>query len=288
MTWEIAILGDLHGHWDDQDAAYFNASDYAMLWFTGDLGSGTTNNGLEVTRSIARLNKPALIMPGNNDAGLLPEMAAELGHQKGLIKLMHELGSAGSPVERASGAVSLCGFSVHEIDLGGDRFSLVAARPLAMGGGELSFPTVLARNYGVEDLAASEARMWAAVEQAETDRIVFLAHNGPFGLGGDARDPFGCDFKQEGGDWGDPDLTRVIERTRDSGREVAAIIAGHMHHRTHAGERTLLAELSGTPVCNAARVPRLVSGPDGVTRHHWVLRPKGTRFEILERTIVTD
>ena len=59
MTWEIAILGDLHGSWDDLDADYFNRSDYAMLLFTGDLGSGTANNGLAIARSIGRLSKPA-------------------------------------------------------------------------------------------------------------------------------------------------------------------------------------------------------------------------------------
>ena len=64
---KIALIGDLHGAWDDWDAHYFDQSDYDCLFFTGDLGSGTGAAGVQVARSIARLGKPVFLMPGNND-----------------------------------------------------------------------------------------------------------------------------------------------------------------------------------------------------------------------------
>ena len=72
------LIGDLHGSWDDWDVSYFNNSDYDLLLFTGDLGSGTGEAGVRVARSIARLAKQALVLPGNNDVQFQTAIAAEL------------------------------------------------------------------------------------------------------------------------------------------------------------------------------------------------------------------
>lgn len=85
---KVALIGDLHGHWDDWDVEWFNLSDYHLILFTGDLGSGIGAAGVKVARSIARLAKPALVMPGNNDVRFQPAIAAEFAHQRGLIAFL--------------------------------------------------------------------------------------------------------------------------------------------------------------------------------------------------------
>jgi predicted phosphodiesterase len=84
----IALIGDLHGSWDDTDVRAFNASDHDMMLFAGDLGSGTARNSVEIARSISGLTKRAIVMPGNNDADFLPEIAAEFGRQRGIAELI--------------------------------------------------------------------------------------------------------------------------------------------------------------------------------------------------------
>src|SRR5512134_3020298 len=130
---KVAVIGDLHGSWDDWDVAYFNASDYELLLFTGDLGSGTGEAGVKIARSIARLAKPALVMPGNNDVAFQPAIAAELAHQRGLIELLAVGPRARSrALGASSGQVELCGYSLHALSLGGRALTLLAGRPNAL------------------------------------------------------------------------------------------------------------------------------------------------------------
>ena len=80
---------------------------------------------------------------------------------------------------------------------------------------------------------------------------------------------WGCDFREDGGDWGDPDLADAIDHARASGKRVMAVIAGHMHLRTRQGvERPWQLEVDDTLYINAARVPRIFSRSGEVYRHH--------------------
>lgn len=267
----IGIIGDLHGHWDDWDARYFNASSYALLLFTGDLGSGTRDDGVRIARSLGRLARPALIMPGNNDVRHAPEIAAELGHQRGLTALFR-LASAHLPgSEPPAPQARLCGYSLHPIVLGTRRLTLLAARPYAMGGGELSFAELL-RPHGVTDMASSTRKLCQLVEQAPCDELLVLAHNGPSGLGDAAEDLWGADFRPGAGDWGDPDLSAALAHARQRGKRVLAVIAGHMHSPTRGGAtRAFRRDVAGTLYVNAARVPRIRDDASGTVRHHVAL-----------------
>ncbi len=269
-TCRVALIGDIHGSWDDQDVAYFNQSDYDLLLFVGDLGGGTLRSGLQVARSVARLGRPALVIPGNNDAVHIAQLAAEFIHQQGLIKLLsigHQRRSRA--LANALGEVQLCGYSLHPYAIRGVSFDVIACRPHPMGGPHLSFTPYLAQEYDIHDLDASAARLMSLVDEASNRRIVFLAHNGPSGFGSGAADIWGCDFKAEGGDWGDPDLALAIDYARKQGKEILAVLAGHMHQTTKSGaERVWQVEKDGIPYINAARVPRIYSTPEGGMRHH--------------------
>jgi uncharacterized protein (TIGR04168 family) len=265
----IALIGDLHGHWSEADVAYFNASNYELLLFTGDLGSGTRKNGVDIARSVARLNKRALVVAGNNDAPHRLEIAAEFRLQGGLTELMR-LAPGHVLADRSEGNVVLCGYSVHEVVLGDRAFSVVVGRPYAMGGNQLSFPEALQESYGIASIAESSERLCALVEQATTEDVIFLAHNGAYGLGDEATAIWGCDFRPEAGDWGDEDLRCAVQHAKRIGKRVLAVIAGHMH-RSGKLPRIATLQHDGVLFVNPAFVPRVLEHNDEVVRHHMVL-----------------
>lgn len=276
-SFRIGIVGDLHTHWDETDVHQIGALDYDLMYFTGDLGGGTSESCLRMARLIARLGKPALVMPGNNDTVDIGRLAAELNHQQGLNAILSITGRA-----EAAGPIALCGYSHHRISVTKRELSLIAARPHSMGGPELTFPDYMSDTYGIRTLQCSEARLRELVDSA-ADEIIFLAHNGPVGLGADPADMWGCDFKPGGGDWGDTDLAAAIEYAQSLGKQVLAVIAGHMHLVTKQGqERPWRRQLNGTAYINAARVPRIFSGDDDVYRHHVELTISATGLEFNE------
>lgn len=271
-TFRIGIVGDLHTHWDALDVELFNRSDYDLLYFTGDLGGGTRESSLRIARALSGLRKPTLVMPGNNDTVDIAELAAELAH-RGALGLLGAI-RRGDPEAQArkDAAVQLCGYGLHRIRCGAHDFTLVAARPHSMGGPELSFAPYMHAAYGIASLEDSTRRLLALVDAAETERLIFVAHNGPAGLGAASRDIWGCDFRPGAGDWGDPDLAAAIAHARVRGRRVLAVVAGHMHLRTRCGgERPWCLERDGVLYVNAARVPRIFDSGGGLRRHHVAL-----------------
>jgi uncharacterized protein (TIGR04168 family) len=287
---KIAVLGDLHGRWDDWDVDYFDRSDYELLLFTGDLGSGTGEAGVKIARSIARLAKPALVMPGNNDVEFQPAISAEFLHQRGLIDLLDSTAlERRRSVSHSSGRVALCGYSLHPLTLSCGDLTVLAGRPHSMGGPTLSFPDDLQRNHGIPSLEESTTRLIELVNSVPTRDLIVLSHNGPFGLGSSPTDIWGCDFKEGGGDWGDPDLRAAIDHAREVGKRVRAVVAGHMHLVTREGEsRTERVTTEGTLHLNAARVPRIFAGPEGAIRSHMSLEISEQHLSARELSIPSD
>jgi len=269
MTLRIGIIGDLHSHWDDVDVLQLGDSDYDLLFFVGDLGGGTRESTLRVARRISRLNRPTLVLPGNNDTWDLAELAAELAYRAGVRRLtgIHR-GTAGE----SQPLVRLCGFTSHRLRSSAVDVTLIVGRPHSMGGAELSFPEHMQTYYGVDTMATAGRRLCSLVDEAETRDLVFCAHNGPHGLGDQPEDMWGCDFKANGGDWGDPDLAEAIAHAVARGHRVLAVVGGHMHLRTKTGgERPWLRTIDGVTYVNSARVPRIFSDGGLVRRHHLAL-----------------
>jgi uncharacterized protein (TIGR04168 family) len=266
-TFRFAIIGDLHTYWDSVDLQQFASADHDLLFFTGDLGGGTQESSLRLARSMAQLRQPSLVMPGNNDTGDIDLLAAELAHQQGLSRLLSITRNTATPTS----AIKLCGYSETRIRIGNREISLIAARPHSMGGPDLTFPDYMLENYNISSMGNSVERLVSLVDNAAAE-IIFLSHNGPVGLGDEPDDMWGCDFKDDGGDWGDPDLAQAIGYARRSGKQVSAVIAGHMHLRTKQGvDRPWLKNQDGTLFINAARVPRIFSDKDNAYRHHVLL-----------------
>lgn len=281
----LAIVGDLHGQFSGEDVYYFNASPYDLLLFVGDLGSGTRKDGLSVIRRIAKLKKPTFILPGNNDAEHYPDLAAELAYQAGRLEILQALGKA-----RTSWVIPV-GYSCHELVTPLGNVSLIVGRPLAQGGSQISFPDTLERLHGVRTHDASVRRYRELVDHAESETLVFLAHNGPSGLGEGEDALWGRDFPAPPGeearwprDFGDEDLGEAIAYARSRGKKVLAVIAGHMHRR-RSSSRPLFQEVAGTIFVNAAMVPRIRAEESGPLSHHAEVRFDPAGLEVVEHWV---
>lgn len=283
----IALVGDVHLQWSDEDVRYFNAARYDLLLFVGDLAAYAHRRALATAESIGRLRAPALVIPGNHDGVTLAQLVAEVAGKAALSDLL----SAGQErrcrdLEAALSPVPLCGYSRHEIAARGHVYTLIAGRPHSMGGPRLAFRRHLAARYGVRNLEDSARRLCALVDEAAGDRLIFFAHNGPSGLGETRSDIWGCDFRAAAGDFGDPDLAAAIAHAHAGGRRVVAVLAGHMHHRLKGGgKRTWLERRGPTLYVNAARVPRILRRADPPLHHHVRLDLRGDRAEAREMLI---
>lgn len=263
---KLAVIGDIHGFWDDRDTAYFNRSDYDGLLFVGDLPRIT--GGDTVARMLSELNKPAWLIPGNHDGVTAPQLLAELKGWQWLARL----GALGMRrrmrrLRRNLGPVRLCGLEMITLaeDLG-----LLVARPHAMGPDRFYYRAFLRKRYGINDFRGSADTLKSLVDMAPR-RLIVLAHNGPAGLGNQPDAPWGCDFSPAHGDFGDPDLREAIDHASASGRQVLAVAAGHMHltHRTTGARRQAWARQDGILYVNAAAVPRIRD--NGAQRRHVAL-----------------
>lgn len=263
---KFAVIGDIHGFWDEHDTAFFNASDYDGLLFVGDFARWT--NSLPVARQLAALTRPAWAIAGNHDAVTRPQLMAEINNRR-LLRTLTCLGMKRRVRALADtlAPVRLGGFS---LDMLADDLGLLTARPHAMGPDRFYYRGYLQRAFGIADFDASAQRLQQLIDQAPR-RLILLAHNGPAGLGDSTEAPFGSDFNPAYGDFGDPDLRAAIDYARDRGHDVLAVIAGHMHHRNrHTGVyRDTWAHDGNTLYLNAARVPRMRR--DGSQRHHIAL-----------------
>ena len=276
---QLALVGDLHSWWHEADTEYFNASPYELLLFTGDLGSNGPQNGVAVARSLGRLARPALVMMGNNDAAEYSRITAELNYRQGRERLLRSLPS----LRPGQLTVRACGLSSHRFKLAGLDLTVIAGRPFAMGNSELSSPDALRATYGVKAAHEASELLRSLVDDADTEHLLFLAHNGPRGFGAEHDAPWGRDFHPEAGDWGDADLAEAVTHARSNGRRVLAVVAGHMHWSLRTGgKRRWLLEQDGTLYINAARVPRIVKHQEKLVHHHIALRLTPTGAKAVE------
>lgn len=273
-TLKLALIGDVHQAWGPEDVAFFDAPDsgYDAILFTGDLPGLRHKRAFEVAAAMAPLRTPSFLIPGNHDGPTLGELVADIaGLSRTNLLLAGAIRRRVQRLRRALGDVVLGGYSHHTL---GPGVGLIVGRPHSQGG-HLNFQPYLAKSFGVRTLKESAAKLERVVDACPHERLVFLGHNGPHGLGGRQNDMWGADHKPGGGDWGDPDLRAAIEHARASGRQVLAVVAGHMHQRTkQRTQRPWRTERDGVLYLNAARVPRVFRDPESGTmrRYHIALR----------------
>lgn len=282
----IAVIGDVHLFWDDADVDFFNGAGYDLLLFVGDLAGYTQVRGRRVARSLRKLRVPAMCIPGNHDGLHALQLGAEIAPRAHRLRKAfcqgQERRCAG--LDRALGDVELLAYSRRRIAPAGVPLNVVVGRPHSIGGRRLACIRYLTKQYGVDSMEASIASLKHLVDSCDDAPILFLAHNGPTGLGDRADSIWGCDFRRKEEDWGDRDLEEAVLHAQSSGRTVLAAVAGHMHRETKSGKRRpAQMEKDGVLYVNAAEVPRHRKEDGRKRRHHVKLTvtPNSARAEDL-------
>jgi uncharacterized protein (TIGR04168 family) len=283
----IAVVGDVHRHFSAADVSYFSRSDYDLILVVGDLANWWPREGYQVARTLSQLDIPCLFIPGNHDTVTTYQLLAEIRQYSKLMRLSAiGQGRREWKLRRALGSITYCGYSTHSYNIRGLRFDVVAARPYSMGGPRLGFRRHLEQVYGISSIESSVERLKDCLHQTSSDRVIILAHNGPYGLGAAREDIWGCDFRPEEGDYGDEDLQQAIEHARSIGKHVVCVVAGHMHQQLQGGgQRRWLVEKEGTYYLNAARVPRIFQQDGRNVRHHVRLNLDASKLAVTEMLV---
>ena len=274
---QLAVIGDMHMQFDEEDVRFFNASDYDAILMVGDLAAKNPDSMFRILPLLNQITKPSYLIPGNHDTTGVRQLLGELMHNETLI----HFGAASQEtrmarLKRELTGPAICGYSTH--DLGDLR--LVCARPFSMGDANaaktekpldlpVNFRPFLKKEYGIQTLAESAAKIKALIDAVNPPYII-MAHHGPFGLGAKATDMFGADFLPEETDFGDTDLAEAIRHAIQSGKKPLAVIAGHMHYPTKHGKKPKQWHLRKDDILyvNAARWPRIFKHGDRTLHHH--------------------
>lgn len=250
MRIKIAVVGDVHDQWEIQDHLALQHLGVNLVLFVGDFG----NESVEVVKAIASLDIPKAVILGNHDAWY---SASEWGRKKSPYdhavedRVQQQLDSLGE---------AHVGYGKRDFpELG---LSVVGSRPFSWGGLEWKNKDFYRDRYSIHSFAESTARIVAAARETAMNTIIFLGHNGPFGLGDEASDPCGKDWHPLGGDYGDSDFRDAIAQTRTMGKQIPLVTFGHMHHSLRHTKTQLRTRVhvspEGTIYLNAASVPRIL------------------------------
>ena len=253
----IAVVGDVHDLWDDEDATALERLGVDLVLFVGDFG----NEAVEIVRQIAAVDLPQASILGNHDAWYT---ASSWGRQKAPYDRTLE--------DRVQQQLDLLGKShvgFSSLDFSQFELSVVGSRPFSWGGSTWRNSEFYRDRYDIKSFEESTRQIVKSARDTAHQTLIFIAHNGPYGLGDLTESICGRDWKQEGGDYGDPDLTKAIAEVRNLGKSIPLVTFGHMHHelKNPRGKRRSIVEVRDNIVyLNAACVPRIVKDSEGSKR----------------------
>jgi len=269
MNMRLAIIGDMHMQFDENDVQFFNGSDYGAILLVGDLSSKNPDSMFKLLPLLNQLTKPTYFIPGNHDTTGVRQLLGELMQNDFLIQFGAD--SQATRMQRLKHELTrpvLCAYSNHNLDGG---LGIVAARPFSMGStnGTVNFRPFLEKEYGVATLEQSRDRIKSLIDAIHPPYLI-LAHHGPHGLGKLATDMWGADFLPQETDFGDRDLTEAIAYAVSIQKPPLAVIAGHMHYPTKHGKKPKQWYLrrDGILYLNAARWPRIFKHEGRELHHH--------------------
>jgi uncharacterized protein (TIGR04168 family) len=249
-TLQIAVIGDVHDQWDEQDIATLQSLQVDLVLFVGDFG----NESVDVVRSIAALPLPKAAIFGNHDAWYT---ATPWGRRKCPYDRQTE-----DWVQQQIDLLGPADVSYGKRDFPELGVTVIGGRPFSWGGSEWKYEAFYRDRYGVHSFDESLARMKQAIDAAAFDTLIFVGHCGPTGLGDAPESPCGRDWKPLGGDFGDPDFAAAIAYAQAIGKSVPLVTFGHMHHhlrhRQDRQRQRVSHDSATTLYLNAACVPRIV------------------------------
>jgi len=249
----IAVVGDVHDLWQAEvDRAMLHSLGVDLVLFVGDFG----NEVVPLVKAIAELDLPKAVILGNHDAWY---SASEWGKKKCPYNREQE-----DWVQQQLDYLGIAHVGYGRLDFPQFQLSVVGSRPFTWGGQDWKSSDFYRDRYGITDFQASTQRIVAAAQASPYETIIFLGHNGPFGLGAQPQDICGKDWEPRGGDYGDPDFAAAIAQTKAANKQVPLVAFGHMHHklRCDSKPRQSLLKVDSTVYLNAASVPRILQRQD--------------------------
>lgn len=246
---KIVVIGDVHELWNqfDQEALEFLGAD--LVLFVGDFG----NESLTVVENIAKVPITKAVVLGNHDAWFT---ATEWGRKKSPYN--HQVDNRVKQQLEILGSyhVGYGYMNFPELDI-----SVVGSRPFSWGGSKWKCKEFYQEYYQIGNFEESVDKIMDSVSKTTCNHLIFIGHNGPFGLGSNPEDTCGRDWKPMGGDYGDPDFAEAINLSYQWGKKVPLVTFGHMHHNLrHTKERlrTIINRNShNTIYLNSASTPRI-------------------------------
>jgi uncharacterized protein (TIGR04168 family) len=250
----MAIVGDIHSQWGALDNYLLGQLNLDLVLFVGDLG----NEDVAVADRIAALEIPKAAILGNHDAWYT---ASPWGQSKCPYDRDTE-----DRVQQQLDLLGICHVGYSKLDFPELNLSVVGSRPFSWGGREWRNRSFYQERFGVSGFTESTELITTAAANTSTDRLIFIGHNGPTGLGDEPEDICGRDWEALGGDYGDPDLAAALTIVKATGKKIPLVAFGHMHHQLrHTKERLRTAhkQVQDTLYLNAARCPRIVQSAAG-------------------------
>ena len=252
----IAVVGDVHDQWDEQDHLALKHLGIDLVLFVGDFG----NESIEVVSKIASLDIPKAVILGNHDSWYT---ASPWGRKKAPYDRTKE--------DRVQQQLDLLGdahVGYGRLDLPQFNLSVVGSRPFSWGGSEWKNSDFYRDRYNITSFAASTLRIVENAQNSPYDNLICIGHNGPLGLGDQPEDTCGRDWNPLGGDHGDPDFAEAIEKILTLGKSIPLVTFGHMHHSLRHRKdrlRTIInTSDTGAIYLNAACVPRIKKQEDKI------------------------
>ena len=259
---KLAVVGDIHDLWNEYDYQALKFLQVDLVLFVGDFG----NESLQIVKDVAAINIPKAAIFGNHDAWFT---ATPWGRKKSPYDhnvedwVQEQLDLLGS---------SHIGYGY--LDFPEFEISVVGSRPFSWGGPKWRCEEFYQQRYGINNFEESTARIMASVDKTKYDHLIFIGHNGPFGLGAYPEDTCGRDWNPLGADFGDPDFQNAIADSRQKGKKISLVTFGHMHHalrHTKKRLRTIInQDREETIYLNAACTPR-IQETDGDKIHKFSL-----------------
>lgn len=260
----ILCVGDVHECWDAGDESAVKAMQPDVLLFVGDYGDEAVGVVERIVKFANALQQSGscyvAIAIGNHEAllhGFNPQLCQNISDNNPVVTQLRMV-EPFNPSYRSTRIPTL------------QRVSLVGGRPFSWGGPSLEpYEHIFETFLSLKSVKESAKRIYTAVENTPSENaIVFLSHNGPFGLGDARSDPCGMDYKLEAKleDRGDVDLRQAVAFAREKRHRVPLVVFGHFHNKLFAGQgdRTMVvseqdgtqSEAARTVMLNAAFVPR--------------------------------
>ena len=261
---KIAVVGDVHDLWQPvEERLALQSLGVDLVLFVGDFG----NESVEVVRAIANLDIPKAVILGNHDSWY---SALDNSNNSKKNKCPYDR----TKEDRVQQQLDILG-EMHVgyswLDFPELKLSVVGARPFSWGGSKWKKEVFYRDRYNIQNFAESSRRIAESVANAAYDKIIFLGHNGPYGLGNKEHSICGKDWKVGGGDYGDPDFAEALSQSYQMKKIVPLVTFGHMHHHLHLNSHrtrdAIATNNMGTIFLNAACSPRIVKNNDTECRN---------------------